>query len=92
MRVEKVLSWIGIYKEQGKWNIDFRQVYSIIGILFLIGLGSDAYLSQPIFWDNWGITSPYITKFMIIFMFFIVGYYIWGYLRLLNRVNKLEKK
>jgi len=69
----------------------WRSVYYNFSLIFLLCLGYDSFFVQEVFVDNWGFTSPYIIKLLIIAIILFSIYFVWGYFQLIHRVLHLEQ-
>jgi hypothetical protein len=90
--MNKFLRWVGFYEENKHLKLDMRRVYYLVIIPLVIYLEYDALFRNTITMDNWGMTSPYLIKLLIISIGLFLIWFFWGYLRLLKRVSKLEKE
>ena len=89
-KVNKFMKWVGFYEEDNHLKVDGRRVYYWFSLLIIIFLGYEALFVHPLTMDMWGFTSPYLIKLLIITLGSFIGWFFWGYLRLIERVKKLE--
>jgi len=78
------------------WDRDIKKpiwrsiYYNFSSIVFLY-LAYDSFFVQEVFMDNWGFTSPYIIKLLIVGIILFSIYFVWGYIQLIYRVSYLEQ-
>ncbi len=90
MKVNKLMKWMGFYEEDNRLRLDGRRVYYWTGLLIIISFGYEALFVHTLAMDMWGFTSPYIVKLFLIILAFSMGWFYWGYYRLVKRVKELE--
>lgn len=83
-----MLRIIGWDKENHKpiW----RQMYFVLSIFIIIPLIISAIPTLEL--DDWGYDSIYMQKTLFITLSLMGGYYVWGYIELLKRVEILEER
>jgi len=70
----------------------WKNIYYNFSWVIILMLGYEALFVHPIGWDRWGMTSPYITKLLIIMIIFFIIWHWWGHSQLSSRVNELEDR